>query len=137
MITNLFKRLIFKLYFVICSAMGGRDAGISRWFARQIVSKVGFVPMHRDGIYLGLNPCGFIDWCLMARGGFEPVVKSVIQESLKDGGVMLDIGANIGLHTLIMSKAVGASGKVIALEPHPIIVKKIRQNLTYTRWDKR
>ena len=35
------------------------------------------------------------------------------------GDTVIDVGAHIGLYTIIGSKRVGAEGRVIALEPHP------------------
>jgi len=38
---------------------------------------------------------------------------------LRPGGVMIDVGANRGICTLMAAKAVGATGKVISFEPNP------------------
>jgi FkbM family methyltransferase len=42
---------------------------------------------------------------------------SVIKEVLKTGDLALDIGAGIGTHTLPMSKFVGQTGRIVAIEP--------------------
>jgi len=49
----------------------------------------------------------------------EPEVMNWIQKSLNPGSVALDIGANIGIHAMYMSKLVRASGAVFAFEPSP------------------
>lgn len=36
------------------------------------------------------------------------------------GGVFVDIGANVGTYAMVLARHVGASGKVIAVEPHPV-----------------
>jgi len=36
------------------------------------------------------------------------------------GGVFVDVGANVGTYALVMARHVGANGKVIAIEPHPV-----------------
>jgi FkbM family methyltransferase len=36
------------------------------------------------------------------------------------GGVFVDVGANVGTYTMVMARHVGANGKVIAIEPHPV-----------------
>jgi FkbM family methyltransferase len=36
------------------------------------------------------------------------------------GGVFVDIGANAGTYAMVLAAHVGASGKVIAVEPHPV-----------------
>lgn len=49
---------------------------------------------------------------------------------VKDGDVVLDLGANIGTTAMIFSKLVGPQGKVIAVEPvtHKIIEKNLQAN---------
>jgi FkbM family methyltransferase len=37
-----------------------------------------------------------------------------------DGGVFVDVGANVGTYAMVLARHVGAGGKVIAIEPHPI-----------------
>jgi len=36
------------------------------------------------------------------------------------GGVFVDVGANVGTYAMVLARHVGASGKVIAVEPHPV-----------------
>lgn len=44
------------------------------------------------------------------------------------GGVFVDIGANVGTYSLAMARHVGASGTVIAIEPHPVIHARLAFN---------
>ena len=48
---------------------------------------------------------------------FEPEILWVLLHVLKEGDTAIDVGANIGFFTLIMSRLVGPTGKVIACEP--------------------
>ena len=48
---------------------------------------------------------------------------------LKVGDVVIDVGANIGLHTLLMSSLVGKNGKVIAFEPGIESFKELTHNV--------
>ena len=50
--------------------------------------------------------------------GSEPWHQKRFKEFLRNNSVIIDIGANWGLHTLYTSKLVGKSGKVIAIEPY-------------------
>jgi len=52
-----------------------------------------------------------------------------MREILKPGMVVLDIGANIGYHTLISSKLVGNIGKVYSFEPEPHNFKLLLKNI--------
>ncbi len=44
------------------------------------------------------------------------------------GGVFVDIGANVGTYALSLAGHVGESGKVIAIEPHPITHARLAFN---------
>jgi FkbM family methyltransferase len=48
---------------------------------------------------------------------------------LKQGFVFVDAGANIGTYTVRASPLVGAQGKVIAIEAHPLIYDYLRKNI--------
>jgi FkbM family methyltransferase len=47
----------------------------------------------------------------------------------KEGDIVIDVGAHIGLYTLIAAKKVGPSGKVIAIEPDPENFKILKKNI--------
>src|SRR5258706_2309076 len=46
---------------------------------------------------------------------------------LKSGDAVIDVGADIGLYSLLAASRTG-SGKVIALEPHPVAAARLREN---------
>ncbi len=56
---------------------------------------------------------------LLAGRAHEPHVESVLRERLRAGDVVLDVGANIGIMTMLAASRVGARGRVIAVEPIP------------------
>ena len=47
----------------------------------------------------------------------------------KEGDTVVDVGAHIGLYSLIAAKRVGTSGKVIAIEPDPENFKILKKNI--------
>lgn len=53
---------------------------------------------------------------------------SLMQQNIKKGDVVLDIGANIGFYTKILSDLVGENGKVYAFEPDKTNYKYLIQN---------
>ncbi|HYM53925.1 MAG TPA: FkbM family methyltransferase, partial [Solirubrobacteraceae bacterium] len=61
-------------------------------------------------------------------GTTEPLIQDAFAEQVESGGVVWDIGANIGFYSLIASRLVG-DGEVIAFEPLPANVEAIRRNL--------
>jgi len=44
------------------------------------------------------------------------------------GGVFVDVGANVGTYAMPLARHVGANGKVIAVEPHPVMVARFAFN---------
>lgn len=54
---------------------------------------------------------------VIAGAEHEPHVAAILRESLRSGDVVLDIGANIGIFTLLAASRVGPQGRVIAIEP--------------------
>lgn len=44
------------------------------------------------------------------------------------GGVFVDVGANVGTYAMVLARHVGAAGKVIAIEPHPITHARLAFN---------
>jgi FkbM family methyltransferase len=50
---------------------------------------------------------------------------------LKPGDRVLDIGANVGLYSLLGSQVVGSSGRIFAFEPNPKTFGVLLQNLEF------
>ncbi len=61
--------------------------------------------------------------------GFEKEETDYVVSVLNDGDVFIDIGANIGLYSLIASKIVGNTGKVICFEPSPSTFGRLIENM--------
>ena len=66
---------------------------------------------------------------LYLDGNYEPELQRLMQHMNLSGSVCLDVGANIGLHTLTMSELVGAAGQVFAFEPESYNFRLLGQNL--------
>lgn len=60
---------------------------------------------------------------------FERQERKFINAFLKPDDIFVDVGANIGLFTLIAAKRVGSKGKVFAFEPTPPIYKELLENV--------
>jgi FkbM family methyltransferase len=82
----------------------------------------------RAGIcwYLDLNEG--IDFAIYLTGKFEPETVATMTSLIKSGDVVLDVGANIGAHTLSMAHMVGEKGRVIAFEPTKYAFDKLVAN---------
>ena len=45
-----------------------------------------------------------------------------------EGGVFVDVGANVGTYAMVLARHVGDGGKVIAVEPHPVTHARLSFN---------
>jgi FkbM family methyltransferase len=52
----------------------------------------------------------------------------------RDGGVFVDVGANVGTYALALAQNVGARGRVIAIEPHPVTHARLAFNHAASRF---
>jgi FkbM family methyltransferase len=55
---------------------------------------------------------------------------SFLRAHTPEGGVFVDIGANVGTYALVLAQKVGRSGTVIAVEPHPVAHARLAFNRT-------
>ena len=53
-----------------------------------------------------------------------------MRETLRSGDTFLDVGAWIGIFTLLASKIVGDEGRVVAFEPDPLAYEWLKTNIT-------
>lgn len=68
--------------------------------------------------YMCFNPRDvYVGRCLATYGEYSESEVSILLQACRPGALVLDIGANIGCHTLPMARAVGENGVVIAFEP--------------------
>ena len=79
-----------------------------------------------EGLWLELNPRTGREYY---EGKVEPAVQEVLRHGLRPGMVCYDIGANIGFFTLIAARLVGNEGRVVAFEPEPEIVPRLKLHI--------
>jgi FkbM family methyltransferase len=51
------------------------------------------------------------------------------------GGVFIDVGANVGTYAMALARHVGPSGKVVAIEPHPVTHARLAFNRAASDFD--
>lgn len=78
------------------------------------------------GLWLHLNPRTGRDYF---RGGGEPEVQDTLEKYLRPGMTFYDVGANLGLFSLIGARLVGAQGRVVAFEADPEVAARLRENV--------
>ena len=99
-------------------------------FWRKVVGLPYKGVFQRGGILWELNLRQGIDFAIFLQGHFEPNTIKIYKNYVRTGFVVLDIGANIGAHTLPLALIVGDSGKVIAFEPTDYAFEKLQKNLS-------
>ena len=62
-------------------------------------------------------------------GTYERVAQRAFVDHVRSGGVVFDIGANVGFFTLLASKLVGKRGTVVAFEPLPRNLAILREHV--------
>jgi len=62
-------------------------------------------------------------------GVWEPDITAFVSRRLVVGDTFVDVGANVGYYTLLASQLVGESGRVVAVEISPSILKLLEANL--------
>jgi FkbM family methyltransferase len=70
-------------------------------------------------------------YCRIGKGDFMPGHETYILTKFtpKEGDVVIDIGAHIGLYTIISSKQAGNTGKVVAIEADPDNFELLKRNI--------
>lgn len=79
---------------------------------------------------LWLNTRNFIDSCIYYTGDYEPYLKINYKKLIKPGDIVLDVGANIGFHSLYFAELTGLTGKVFSFEPIQINFNAFIHNLS-------
>lgn len=121
----------FYLAVALGRPFGGlRPHRIYNWLARRAFTCPEF-RWYRDkwGCQLYLSPFYALDREIIAFGTYEVGVHEFLKKFLRPGMVVLDLGANIGSMTLHMARCVSPDGKVLAFEPAPTVLKRLRQNV--------
>jgi FkbM family methyltransferase len=69
-------------------------------------------------------------------GGWERKSMDLMARYVLPGTTAYDLGANYGMHSLLLAKLVGPSGRVYAFEPHPEVRAALEEQLALNRLDR-
>ncbi len=105
---RLYSLLPGKPFYGLLHHLYVRYRGLNK--RRNVIARI-------DGITYELDLTQYIDSTIYFQGSFEAETTAVIERLVEPGMVVLDIGANIGSHTLRLARLVGQNGLVIAFEP--------------------
>ena len=82
----------------------------------------------RPKIFLSADDLGFA-WHLMLDGYWEIWLTQFFARLVKPGMTVIDVGANFGYYAVLFGDAVGATGRVIAIEPVPSTAAVLRKTI--------
>ena len=100
-----------------------RATGICRW-----------MKIRRDGYQLKFFPSAF-SASLWTDKSDVPDDERFLKGFLRPGQVVVDVGANIGTHSIVSAIQVGATGRVYAVEAHPVTARFLRENIRLNELD--
>jgi FkbM family methyltransferase len=70
---------------------------------------------------------------LRSQGVWEADVMKLLGRTLRPGAVFVDVGANVGFHTVLAARLVGRTGHVYAVEAAPWTLQLLRANIWRSR----
>lgn len=70
-----------------------------------------------------------VDEVIADEGVWEKAISHKIKSILNDGGVFIDIGANIGYHSLFAAAVMGTKGKVYSFEPQKSVREQFEESV--------
>lgn len=83
----------------------------------------------RDGLLAYITHDLYIGRSLDLYGEFSRGEAKLFEQMVRPGMWVLDVGANIGAHTVRLAQLVGAQGRVIAFEPQRVIFQLMCANV--------
>ncbi len=102
------------------------------WWQKQLGKRESFSFKLQPGLkmilYFDSRLCQEI-YC----GQFEKAERQFLNLYLKPNDIFVDVGANIGLFTLIASKKVGAKGQIYSFEPCAHTFSRLEENIHLNR----
>jgi FkbM family methyltransferase len=89
----------------------------------------------RHGYFLANRFDGYVGLALIRYGEYGELEWQVLAQLIQPGATVVEVGANIGSHTVSIGKKVGPAGRVIAVEPQRIIHQYLSANVSLNKLD--
>jgi FkbM family methyltransferase len=90
-------------------------------FNKLVKAKYGYCLVNENDQYIGKS--------IINYGEFSQLEVNLFEQICVSGDVVIEVGANIGTHTQVLSKLVGDQGKVLAFEPQRIVYQTLCANI--------
>ena len=127
-------RWVARRYRHAWRSLGGRPDAVARFVLADISRALRFnerIVFRREGLRLRLY-----DSSITRQLWLDPQERPgdrndyrLLEAWLRPGDIAIDVGANIGMMTLVAARRVGPEGLVLACEPHPRIYRYLDGNV--------
>lgn len=128
-IQNLYRKFIKKM----SQGHGFGKNPIIKKFLKNIEGNLKTEFAEIQGSKMFLDPGDSLN--LSINGVYGELDTKIVREQIKEGDIVIDVGANIGYYTLIFAQLVGKSGKVFAFEPEPKNFEILKKNIEINNYD--
>jgi len=90
-------------------------------FNRCVLAREGYVLYNSNDVFIGQ--------AIERYGEYGEIEAQLLRQLCRPGSVAVEVGANIGTHTLVLSRGVGPTGYVYAYEPQGVVFQTLCANL--------
>jgi FkbM family methyltransferase len=109
-----------------------REFHLGQYFKR-LAPEIKLTQVELPGRVMLLDPeAHFVGRAIAHAGAYEPNLTAVISDMLAPGMTFVDVGANVGWHSLMAAERVGSQGFVLAVEADPtnadLLIRSVRAN---------
>ena len=114
----------FRLYNLI---MRIRPAALADFLKKLLGVKREVIEVDRGRFFI--DPASNLGLMLWKHGEYEPPMYAALSALLKQGSTFVDLGANEGYFTVVASRIVGPSGRIISIEPQQRLRSVLAKNM--------
>jgi len=90
-------------------------------FNQLVSTKHGLMLVNKNDIYVGRS--------LILYGEISEAENAIYKQLCNNGDTIVEVGANIGAHSLSIAKSIGVNGKLFCYEPQQIVFQTLNANL--------
>ena len=117
---------MWQLWAWLKTACGLPSKTMPQWESPETLDSLPIVRVHENEFVIRVDRGDSLE---LLRQPFELDEVHWVTQLVHPAQIVLDVGANIGYYTLLLSRLVGASGKVHAFEPDPSNAAILQRNL--------
>jgi FkbM family methyltransferase len=106
--------------------------------ARRVTPRFESLTLEVDGLKLHAPELAHVHYVKELRDeAREAYLAELLRASAAPGATVLDVGAHIGYLTLQAARSVGPTGRVVAVEPNPLVIDVLEHNVSLNGYSDR